>query len=257
MRLKSWMLLPLFLMIMNLAHAQPPASFPVPLQNILQPFSTDGCSKFPDGIPLSNPTLWRHCCIEHDVAYWQGGTADQREKADEALNQCVSVAAGRFLGISMYLGVRFGGQAGFPTSWHWGYGWKLERGYSPLRPDEQKQVDHLIKGIPKDLTQLPIVSSAVNRQRESITGDLCLDQAVIKIQQQLGRSFVIRNMQETPIKERADGWWKNMQILTDGCQEPFIMTFQLLKPKACKSSLSEFVARGQIRLQRFSAPNCY
>src|SRR5687767_10446939 len=35
-------------------------------------FPTDGCSAFPDGT-LSDATLWQHCCVEHDLAYYAGG----------------------------------------------------------------------------------------------------------------------------------------------------------------------------------------
>lgn len=31
----------------------------------------------------------------------------------------------------MSLGVRVGGVAGFPTTWRWGYGWVMNRGYLP------------------------------------------------------------------------------------------------------------------------------
>ncbi len=43
----------------------------------LAPFTTDGCSRFPDGT-LSEPDLWLECCTVHDVAYWHGGTDEQR-----------------------------------------------------------------------------------------------------------------------------------------------------------------------------------
>src|SRR5262245_15908951 len=33
------------------------------------PFTTDGCSTFPDG-------AWKSCCVTHDYAYWCGGTAE-------------------------------------------------------------------------------------------------------------------------------------------------------------------------------------
>src|SRR2546426_8536514 len=38
------------------------------------PFTTDGCSLWPNG-------PWRSCCIEHDVLYWCGGPSWQPCKA--------------------------------------------------------------------------------------------------------------------------------------------------------------------------------
>ncbi len=35
---------------------------------------------------MINSKKWQHCCVAHDVAYWRGGTAAQREQADSALS---------------------------------------------------------------------------------------------------------------------------------------------------------------------------
>lgn len=37
----------------------------------LADFSTDGCSLFPDR-SLIDAKDWCECCVEHDIAYWQG-----------------------------------------------------------------------------------------------------------------------------------------------------------------------------------------
>ena len=52
----------------------------------LKPFTTDGCSSFPDGT-LNHKTLWLKCCTAHDKAYWKGGTYQERIIADQALKQ--------------------------------------------------------------------------------------------------------------------------------------------------------------------------
>jgi|GEM_PF-4294558 len=54
----------------------------------LTPFTSDGCSLFPDGT-TDAPSLWVHCCIQHDLAYWAGGTRAKKRQADHALAQCV------------------------------------------------------------------------------------------------------------------------------------------------------------------------
>jgi hypothetical protein len=41
----------------------------------LAPFTSDGCSVFPDGTALQQ-SLWLQCCRAHDYAYWKGGTHD-------------------------------------------------------------------------------------------------------------------------------------------------------------------------------------
>jgi len=62
--------------------------------------------------------------VEHDIAYWCGGTFSDRVDADRTLAQCVKRQTGSgTLATSMRVGVfLFGGQL-FPTSSRWGYGW--------------------------------------------------------------------------------------------------------------------------------------
>ena len=106
----------------------------------LRPFSSDGCSLFPDGA-LNAPGLWCDCCFTHDISYWQGGTSADRLLADQALRQCVlERTADSALATMMYDGVRLGGHPAFPTWYRWGYGWPYGRGYAPLQAAEERQV---------------------------------------------------------------------------------------------------------------------
>lgn len=81
-----------------------------------RPFVTDGCSSWPDA-------CWVSCCVEHDAAYWCGGSPAQRREADRALRACVTEIAGPTWGELMYWGVRAGGGPRLPFAWRWGYGW--------------------------------------------------------------------------------------------------------------------------------------
>ena len=106
----------------------------------IQPFSSDGCSLFPDGT-LLDQQKWCGCCEKHDIAYWQGGTEAQRLTADEALRDCVLERTGdQVLAEAMYLGVRAGGHPAFPVWYRWGYGWAYGRGYQALNEEEREQV---------------------------------------------------------------------------------------------------------------------
>jgi hypothetical protein len=105
------------------------------------PFTSDGCSLFPDGT-FSDRDRWCDCCQTHDLAYWQGGSAADRVRADEALRSCVQARTGDAdLAETMYLGVRVGGHPAFPTWYRWGYGWPYGRGYEPLSKSEKRQVE--------------------------------------------------------------------------------------------------------------------
>jgi len=105
----------------------------------LKPFTSDGCSVFPDGI-ISQKNLWLQCCTEHDKAYWAGGTAAMRKIADEDLKACVSKVGEPEIAQLMLAGVRVGGTPYLPTTFRWGYGWPFPRGYKVLTKKEKMQI---------------------------------------------------------------------------------------------------------------------
>ena len=101
----------------------------------LSDFRTDGCSLFPDRAEGKD---WCLCCVRHDVAYWRGGSSDERLAADRELRACVARSTGSdALARTMFAGVRAGGSPWLPTSWRWGFGWPFGRGYEPLTPEER------------------------------------------------------------------------------------------------------------------------
>ncbi len=111
----------------------------------LSPFSSDGCSLFPDA-SLMTQTDWCSCCFLHDIAYWQGGTTAQRKWADMELKQCVEQKTGNpALANLMYEGVRLGGSPYFYNWYRWGYGWGYERKYQALTAAEKNSVELLLK----------------------------------------------------------------------------------------------------------------
>jgi hypothetical protein len=105
----------------------------------LKPFTTDGCSEFPDGTP-AHRDLWHRCCVEHDLKYWAGGTFDERLQADIELRSCVTAVGEPAIAEMMLGGVRVGGSPWWPTSFRWGYGWPYTNGYRALTPLQQEQV---------------------------------------------------------------------------------------------------------------------
>lgn len=139
----------------------------------IQPFTTDGCSAFPDG-SWRNNTLWQDCCIAHDLAYWAGGTREDREAVDEVFAECVAEVANIHLANSMTLGVRLGGAPIFPTTYRWGYGWPFWRGYAPLTEREKTQIIESIDKLPADALNVqsswPLIDfNAWQKRQESST----------------------------------------------------------------------------------------
>lgn len=101
----------------------------------LKPFFTDGCTLFIDG-PKDQPTLWRHCCVEHDLRYWFGGSKDDRDSTDLRLKACVEKAAGANWANLIYYGVRTGRLSPIKNKTQWNWGWKEKRESVPLTTDE-------------------------------------------------------------------------------------------------------------------------
>lgn len=81
-------------------------------------FRSDGCSLFPDGKYLD-------CCVEHDRAYFSGGSWTMRWRADKKLFKCVAAKKGfehKLIAPLMWAGVRVGGLHFLPTPFRWGFG---------------------------------------------------------------------------------------------------------------------------------------
>ncbi|MEN8135936.1 MAG: FAD-binding oxidoreductase [Thermodesulfobacteriota bacterium] len=112
----------------------------------LQPFVSDGCSVFPDGTP-GQKDLWRSCCVDHDLAYWQGGTRRQRMAADKALQECIAEVGVPKVAALMKVGVWFGGSPYLPFPFRWGFGWPYLRGYRVLTSSEQLMVEKSLAAV--------------------------------------------------------------------------------------------------------------
>lgn len=90
------------------------------------PFRFDGCSWWPDRF---GNTDWRPCCEAHDYAYWCGGSAQDREAADDLLGECVAGQTNAAFGWLMRSGVRVFGQPAVPIYFRWGNGFEFTGHY--------------------------------------------------------------------------------------------------------------------------------
>lgn len=128
----------------------------------LQSFQSDGCSMYPDGVPLVEDNKWVHCCITHDMSYWVGGKKEEKLKADALLGQCVAEETSEFHGGLMELGVLTGGLPNSGLPWRWGYGFKNGRSYKTMTLEEKKMHFEKFDGIIFEI--------------ERVSPDLTLDQ---------------------------------------------------------------------------------
>ncbi len=120
------------------------AGNPVRAEDELAPFTTDGCSDFPNGTP-QHKDLWLKCCVAHDKKYWMGGTYAERLNADMELRACVQSVGEPAIAGLMLAGVRVGGSPYWPTRFRWGYGWPYTHGYRALTPEQREQARRLLE----------------------------------------------------------------------------------------------------------------
>lgn len=119
------------------------------VQKILQDFEDDGCTLFIEG-PSSKPDLWAHCCFEHDLRYWFGGTKEDKKFSDVQLRECVRDVAGNFWANLIYNGVKAGSFSPVKFKYVWSWGWTPERDKTKLTEEETKYVVERINALELD-----------------------------------------------------------------------------------------------------------
>lgn len=84
-------------------------------------FKSDQCTFWPDS-SFSND--WSHCCIQHDLYYWAGGSDKERQLVDQELKSCIQESSGPLNAKLMFIGVRLGSLS--PVKFggkQWGNAW--------------------------------------------------------------------------------------------------------------------------------------
>jgi hypothetical protein len=213
-------------------------------RNIIRPFTSDGCSQFPDSMIGMD---YEECCLQHDYAYWRGGTSQERTDADAALGACVGSSAFSALGTMMELGVTFGGAAPLPTTWRWGYGWVINRGYAPLSAELVAYADDIFASRDKDAE---LISPGILQNKDKVTGDYCLDMALDYISKELEIEGLEFSILEDIRGTSAQGDTRTLKILTPECSNSINIDFLLLRRSACTDKMGELLSRGRIRMQR-------
>jgi hypothetical protein len=114
-------------------------------------FVTDGCTGFVNGT-YAQPDLWLHCCVQHDLHFWAGGTWKMRNETDLQLRDCVAETGAREIANLMYLGVHLGGYSPIKLSdMGWGNAWGKKKAYRQLTSEEVQAIEADLKNY--DLTE--------------------------------------------------------------------------------------------------------
>lgn len=102
----------------------------------LKALYSNGCS-LPDTL---SQKVYEDCCFEHDVSYWQGGSLEDKRKADTDLANCIR-AQGAF-------DLTAGGWQVVLQNFampNWGSGWEPRRPNKPLTANEKKLISDKLR----------------------------------------------------------------------------------------------------------------
>jgi len=127
--------------------------------NQILPFTSDGCSMFPDG-------EWKHCCFAHDATYWVGGTQVERYEADLLIKKCIAQSGHPVIARIMYRGIRVGGRPSTGRSYRWGYGWSYPIGYRKLNFEQLQSAQNMWQAY--ELLDLGCERTDITEAREGI-----------------------------------------------------------------------------------------
>lgn len=196
----------------------------------LNPFSTDGCSRYPDGT-RENPSLWRNCCVEHDVKYWLGGTSKERKNADKALYQCVKDKGETSAAEIIYVGVRSGGSPLNQTTYRWGYGWNRVRDYKVLSSQEKEMAYQMygenLERLKNDIKQNKYVIHVPDSyvRTSPFPYSYCEEQIINYLSPKLSRDAKVTNATVTESHDFEAGSVYTISIHLDICEQAIEFEF--------------------------------
>lgn len=211
-----------------------------PFQLALYPFSTDGCTRYYDG-PSEDNTKWQHCCIDHDLTYWLGGTEAERKQADIELRECVKATGHPTKARLMYAGTRAGGGPLRQTTYRWGFGWNRVRDYHPLTSQEKEMAyamygENLIQ-LKKDIKEqkIPIVIPESYEYVSPFPYTFCEEQIINHLNPLLARAATVTKFRDFEI-----GSSYIISIGLDICQKNIEYQFTPnTTPHSCKKDYAD------------------
>ena len=109
--------------------------------DILTPMQTDYCTNYKEGT-RTQPDLWKHCCLIHDMHFWAGGNKQNRYDSDVELKSCIEETGSPYVARLMYMAVRAGSYSPIKYSnKKWNHGWKERPTYKSLTNEDIDQIE--------------------------------------------------------------------------------------------------------------------
>ena len=231
--------------------ARAPASYesidPKILFDKLKPFVSDGCPRLAKMISYPREDHWQLCCVEHDKAYWKGGSLEEKQQADSAFHSCVSERGSPDAARLMYYALRSVQKSSHVQTW--GYGWVIPHNTSAHTPEEIieiKKNEALV-----DRNRIPTSTSTRHERTthaDSLTQNRCMDASMTVLQRDLNKTVTPTQVYYES-KNLVIGFEDTIKISSRECPLPYVFHFQLKSKQDCKANRSS-----PIQLDSFEIP---
>jgi hypothetical protein len=113
----------------------------------LWPMETDYCTLYPEGTRY-RPELWKHCCLQHDLFFWAGGTRQDQLEDNYRFRDCVSKVSGYAHGKIVYLAITAAQYSPYKIpEKKYNNGWRSRSPYQRLSVQDIDRIeDHILNG---------------------------------------------------------------------------------------------------------------
>ena len=129
---------------------------------------TDYCTNYKEGT-RSQPDLWKHCCLIHDMHFWAGGNKQNRYDSDVELKSCIEETGSPYVARLMYMAVRAGSYSPIKYSnKKWNHGWKDRSSYQSLSVEDIETIESELFTNNYDYVSPEIKNHFINKLRSRL-----------------------------------------------------------------------------------------
>lgn len=132
------------------------------------PLETDYCTNYKEGT-RSQPDLWKHCCLIHDMHFWAGGNKQNRYDSDVELRSCIEETGSANVARLMYFAVRAGSYSPIKYSnKKWNHGWKGRPTFKSLSSEDIEVIENELFSASYDFISVDIKNHFINKLRSRL-----------------------------------------------------------------------------------------
>lgn len=136
--------------------------------NSIEKMETDYCTNYKEGT-RTQPDLWKHCCLIHDMHFWAGGNKQNRYDSDVELKSCIEETGSPYVARLMFLAVRAGSYSPIKYSnKKWNHGWSGRPAFQSLSAEDISLIENELFSEKYDFISLDIKTHFINKLRSRL-----------------------------------------------------------------------------------------